>query len=61
MFTLDLDFFPSRIPDPWAEKAPDPGSATLLLLVSKIISSLTDYNKQTGTRTVFKDARKKTA
>jgi hypothetical protein len=49
MFTLVLDFFPSRIPDPGAGKAPDPGYATLLLLVTKIISSLTDHTKQTGT------------
>jgi hypothetical protein len=50
MFTQDLDFFPSRIPVPGAEKAPDPGSATLLLLATKIISSLTDHTEQNGYR-----------
>ncbi len=29
MFIPDLDFFPSRIPDPGVKKSPDPGSATL--------------------------------
>jgi hypothetical protein len=27
----DLDFYPSWIPDPGVKKAPDPGSATLIL------------------------------
>jgi hypothetical protein len=26
-----LTFYPSRIPDPGAKKAPDPGSATLMV------------------------------
>jgi hypothetical protein len=34
MFTPDPDldfFYPSRIPDPGVKKAPDPGSATVVL------------------------------
>jgi hypothetical protein len=28
---LDLDFYPSRIPDPGVKKAPDPGSGSATL------------------------------
>jgi hypothetical protein len=35
----DPDFFyPSRIPDPGVKKAPDPGSATLLMIVKAILT-----------------------
>ncbi len=34
-----LTFYPSRIPDPGVKKAPDPGSATLLIAVFQIITA----------------------
>jgi hypothetical protein len=43
----DLDFYPTRIPDPGVKKAPDPGSATrelgeiFLIFKEKIASTIT--------------------
>ncbi len=34
---LDLDFYPSRIPDPGVKKAPDPGSGSATLITPNFL------------------------
>jgi hypothetical protein len=39
----DLDFYPSRIPDPGVKKATDPGSGTATLLYGRSLPQISNY------------------